>query len=84
MSNEPKIKDLIRSVKTTKWYRLGLELDIDDHTMQEIEADTKHALHVTESALIRVFTTWLKIKENPTWNDISRALRRIGEKLLRQ
>ena len=78
-SDIPKIKDLLRHVKTTRWYRLGLELDIDNHTMQVIEADTKGEANVTERALTRVFDTWLKTKDNPSWSDISRALRVMGE-----
>ena len=80
-SDIPKIKDLLRHVKTTRWYRLGLELDIDNHTMQVIEADTKGEHHMTERALTRVFQEWLKTKENPSWSDIDRALRVMGENI---
>ena len=66
-------------MKTTRWYRLGLELDIDNHTMQVIEADTKGEPNMTERALTQVFDTWLKTKDNPSWSDISRALRLMGE-----
>ena len=81
MSSEPKIQDLLLSVKTTRWYRLGLELGIDNYTMEVIQADSKGEVSMTESALTRVFTEWLKRKENPSWNDIGRALRRMGEDL---
>ena len=66
-------------MKTTRWYRLGLELDIDNYTMQIIEADTKHEANMTERALTRVFQEWLKRKGNPSWSDIGRALRVMGE-----
>ena len=68
-------------MKTTKWYRLGLELDIDNHTMQRIEADTKSNPNFTEAALTKVFTEWLNNKENPVWSDVEKALKVMGEKL---
>ena len=56
-----------------------MELDIDDYTMQVIEADTKVERNMTEKALTRVFQEWLKTKENPSWSDIDRALRVMVE-----
>ena len=66
-------------MKTTRWYRLGLELDIDNHTMQVIEADTKGEPNMTERALTRVFQEWLKTKKDPNWSDIDRALKMMDE-----
>ena len=66
-------------MKTTRWYRLGLELDIDNHTMQIIEADTKREANMTEGALRRVFQVWLERKVNASWSDVDRALRMMGE-----
>ena len=47
--------------------------------MQVIEADTKVERNMTEKALTRVFQEWLKTKENPSWSDIDRVLRVMGE-----
>ena len=80
-SETPRLKDLLRCVKTTRWYRLGLELDIDNYSMHRIEADTKNDPNRTEAALTRVFDEWLKNKDNPVWSDVVKALKVMGEKL---
>ena len=79
-SETPSLRDLLQRVQTTRWFRLGLELGIDHYTMQTIEADSRRDPNMTESALIRVFTEWLKT-ENPVWSDVEKALKVMGEKL---
>ena len=80
-SETPSLKELLRRVKTTKWYRLGLELDIDNYTMEKIEADARYYPSMTEAALTRVFQEWLRNKENPAWSDVDKALKVMGDKL---
>ena len=80
-SETPSLKELLRRVKTTKWYRLGLELDIDIYTMEKIEADAKQYPSMTEAALTRVFQVWLRNKENPSWSDVDKALKVMGDRL---
>lgn len=68
-------------MKTTKWYELGLELGIDDDTMQIIEADSlKSSLSPTKAALVAVFREWLQREDNPVWSDIVEALKVINKK----
>ena len=76
--NTPSLRELLQKVRTTKWYRLGLELGIDNYKMQVIEADAKNA---TETALKMVLETWLQISENPVWYDVEKAMRMIDEVL---
>ena len=71
----------MKKVETTKWYRLGLELGIDNYKMQVIEADAKMKENATETALRMVLDTWLRISANPVWCDVEKAMRMIGETL---
>ena len=79
--NTPSLQELLRKVKTTKWYRLGLELGIDNYKMQVIEADARMKENITETALRMVLETWLQISDNPVWCDIEKAMRMLGEAL---
>ena len=72
---KPKMKNLIGDVTTTRWYRLGLELGIDEEDMDIIEDVCKSD---TEEALRRTFMLWLKTKR-PTWRKMIKALVNIGE-----
>ena len=69
------MKDLITDIYTTRWYRLGLELGINEKEMNIIREDCKGD---AEEALIRTFILWLKT-EQPTWWKMIAALRRIEE-----
>ena len=80
-SETPRLKDLLRHVKTTRWYRLGLELDVDNYCLQNIQEETKSSSNIIEAALTRVFEEWLKKKDNPVWSDVVKALNVMGEKL---
>ena len=59
-----------------KWYRLGLELDIPDATLQVIGEDTHNCNH--EEAFSRVLREWLNNCTNPTWIAVVQALKTIG------
>ena len=65
-------------MKTTKWYRLGLNLDISDRDLDIIECDTS----AVEDRLRKMFQKWLQICEKPSWRLIVNALRTVGEKSL--
>ena len=62
--------ELLKHVKTAKWHRLGVFLDVDPTKLGAIRQDTKE----TEDALSRVFETWLESKLNPTWKKVVQAL----------
>ena len=57
-------------MKTAKWHKLGVFLDVDPTKLGAIRQDTKE----TEDALSRVFETWLESKLNPTWKKVVQAL----------
>ena len=62
-ADKPLLRDLLNNVKTTKWYRLGLELDIDSHSLDIIECDASGV----EERLKRVFQKWLTVCKKPSW-----------------
>ena len=70
------MKTLVSSLKecAVKWYRLGLELDIPDDTLQVIEEDA----HNCDEALKKVLREWLQNCTNPTWIAVVQALKTIG------
>lgn len=69
------MRDLVTHVRTTEWYRLGLLLDLDNYSLQRIRIDARDS----QECLALVFETWLKTCRNPSWLDVVRALRAIGE-----
>ena len=65
-------------MKTTNWYRLGLQLKISDRDLDIIEYDTNRV----EDQLRKMFQKWLQICDKPSWALIINALRAIDEILL--
>ena len=61
----------------TKWYQIGIQLDIDTSTLDAFEAQTNDQgrLHV------KVFNQWKREQELPfTWDTIIAAVEAVGEK----
>lgn len=74
---QPSIRDILRlSVNPTRWYRLGLELNIDDITLQTIQYDTRGDC---QESLKRMVQEWFRSCEKPTWRKLIDGLRAIGE-----
>ena len=73
----PSQQELLKHVKTAKWYRLGLELKLDEDNLALIEED--HRLD-SPGALKKVFRTWLDECEDPTWLAMVNALREVGDR----
>ena len=73
MSN---LRDLLNNVKTTKWYRLGLELGISSDELDIIQK------HEVEDRLRLMFQKWLQVCEDHSWRMVCNALRTIGENSL--
>ena len=72
--------NLVEHVTTpAKWYKLGLALGVDDSVLQVIEQDTKGDV---ETGLRRMFQQWLSSCEQPSWDNVIQALRRIRENRL--
>ena len=70
---------LVEHVTTPRWVNLGLALGVDDSALQFIEQDNKGD---SRTGLRRMFQEWLSSCEQPSWDNVIRALRRIGENRL--
>jgi len=75
---EPSLRDLVNHVRTTNWYNLGLQLNLDDYSLQQIQADERG----NQEQKTCMFRTWLRVCENPSWKAVVKALKDIGEKNL--
>lgn len=62
-------------IHTTRWYPLGILLDLDDYKLQQIRTDAKDS----QEQLRMMFQTWLSISTSPSWEDVVKALKGIGE-----
>ena len=69
------MRDLVTQVRTTNWYDLGLQLKIDDYSLQLIRADERE----NQQQKRCMFQTWLRVCENPSWKAVVEALKAIGE-----
>ena len=63
-------------MKTTRWYELGLELRVDDFTLDTIDVNFRGD---NSTGLRHMFREWLRVCEEPTWEAVVRALKAIGE-----
>ena len=72
---KPHLKDLISHVRTIQWYRLGLQLNIHDFILDQIQEDAGR----NQDHLTLMFRNWLKVCESPSWQDVVQALKTIGE-----
>ena len=75
VTDVPLLRDLMNYVKTTTWYRLGMELDISTDDLDIIQYDSSE---VTDK-LRRMFQMWLKVCVKPSWSVIINALKIIDE-----
>ena len=72
------MQELIDHVKITDWFRFGLELNIDERTLQEIERDP--SLQRIQDKRKEVFQRWLdEGEEEPSWRTVVKALKTIKE-----
>ena len=73
---KPQLRDLISDVQTTEWYHLGLQLNLDSFKLRQIQVDARQ----NQEHLTLMFEAWLQVSENPSWQDVVRALKAIGER----
>ena len=77
----PILQELMDNVKITDWFRFGLELKIDQRTLEEIDRDS--SLQRISDKRKEVFRLWLNEgEEEPTWRTVVRALKAIKENRL--
>ena len=59
-----------------EWYSFGVALGVHQRTLDVIKADSSDD---TSYALKRMLSSWMRAHGNPTWKEINRALKHIGE-----
>ena len=61
----------------TKWYQIGIQLEMDTATLDAFEAQTSDQ----EQLHVKVYNQWKREQELPyTWDTIIRAVEEIGER----
>ena len=73
------MKDLIQLVNISNPYNLGLNLNFDMSSLNIVQADhpTDHSKQLSD-----VFKLYLTQAEKPSWLDVIKALRAMGENRL--
>lgn len=86
LSSKPKRKDINRySELHEKWYSLGIELEIEDDELDNLEEKYSDP----HKRLIKMFGIWLEKGEDPTYEKLIKALvdidkRNIAESICAQ
>ena len=76
-TSKPLLKDLVcLKVTPTKWYRLGLQLNISENELDKIKANNSTDV---DSCILEMFKTWLRNTPDATYAELKDALDRIGE-----
>ena len=76
-TSKPLLKDLIcLKVTPTKWYPLGLHLNISEIELDKIRAN--HSADV-DTCILEMFKTWLRNTPDASYTELNDALDRIGE-----
>ena len=74
-TRRPQLGELIDDIRTTKWYRLGLELTNDEDGMRLIKDNHRNN---AEGALEATFELWLE-GDDCTWQAVVDALRKMKQ-----
>ena len=78
---KPKRKDINKySELDEKWYLLGVELDVDDEELDDLEEKYSDP----HKRLLKMFGVWLEKGENPTYRKLIEALVEIDKKDIAQ
>ena len=72
MDGRPKLSELQESVRTPKWYNLGLQLDLEDNVLEEIAKQNGRDVDDCRRAM---FSLWLRTSSKPTRKQLLYALR---------
>ena len=82
LSSKPKLKDINKYRELDdECYSLGIELEIDDKELDNLEEKYGDDLH---KRLIKMFGLWLEKGGNPTYRKLIEALAEIDKKDIAQ
>lgn len=70
----PLLKDLVVELKSVDWHQLGTQLGVAHERLDKIDDDYR----LSETKLNHMLYSWLENEQNPSWQKICEALRRIG------
>ena len=73
------LKDLVKLPVTAEWRRLGQELDVPLHKLNEIQANHEHSRNFVQDCLSDMFDWWLNNDDDTTYERLACGLRGIGE-----
>ena len=77
LSTKPRLKDLnIYHELDEEWYSLGIELEIDDKKLDNLEEKYSDP----HRRMIKMFGSWLDEGENPTYRKLIKALEHIKKR----
>ena len=80
VSAEPKLKYLMRELPAHKWEDIGIELEVDEHTLHQIKKEHNDD---SRKCLREMLRSWLhRIDPPPSWAAITDALQSLGDKEL--
>ena len=78
------LKTLLReltSVSGSQWLNLGIQLDIEDSTLEDIEANHRGDVHRCKTEMLRA---WLQSDPTNPWTKLATALKHMKYKVLAQ
>ena len=78
LSSKPRLKDINKYCDELdkKWYSLGIELEIDDKELDDLEEKYSDP----HRRMIKMFGVWLDKGENPTYWKLIKALAEINKR----
>ena len=82
MNGKPDLKTVCAIVRTDRWYQLGLQLEVDDKKLQEIDSERSDA----QDKRTQMFRVWISSQPGASHNQLVEALRLkvIGEDRMAQ
>ena len=72
---EAELKDLVCVLSGVYWYKLGIQLNVPSNVLKRIEREYPHD---ELRMLTKMLEYWKENEEDPTWENIAKALQRIG------
>ena len=72
MNGRPKLAELQESVRTSKWYNLGIQLGLEDNDLEGIAKQNGRDVDDCRRAM---FGLWLRASSKPTRKQLLYALR---------
>ena len=77
--DKPTLRVLLEELRSvTDWFTLGTLLGVEHSKLTQIQAEYANFPHVLNRCKIELFSYWLDMCHNPTWDMVANALDGIG------